>query len=381
MKKIILVFAAVFYFSAPRAQNLVVNSNAEDLPRGTGWTIVSQGTTTCMLAPTSNFLNWTMIPDGSVNYPFDHTTGAAGGTVFYSGCATFFQGPFELRQDIDVTADATAIDAGTMPYTFKGFMQTPVSNQTDQGRFIVDYLNAANNILGVSYASIWQSYYDGSGSDWNAYTDTRVAPVNTRIIRIRLLTKLLLNPPAINVYFDDISLIRSAPLPVKLLSFTGRKEGDNTHLQWKVSEDGYASFEIEESKTGLDFIKIATKSGGKLLYDYNFSPANDGEQTHFYRLKMIDADGKFVYSSTVAIASKKTTLKLSPNPANDFLFINNATQNGWLDIISNTGEKMLSVRTTAGNSRINILSIPAGLYFVRMIDETGTTVQKLLIQH
>ncbi len=381
MKKIVLLFAAVFYFTTPQAQNLVVNSNAEDLPRGTGWSIISQGASTCNLAPTNNFLNWTMIPDGSVNYPFDHTTGAAGGTVFYSGCATFFQGPFELRQDIDVSVDAAAIDAGTMPYTFKGYMQTPVSNQTDQGRFIVDYLDAANNILGVSYASIWQSYYDGSGSEWNPYTDTRVAPVNTRIIRIRLQTKLILNPPAINVYFDDITLVRSAPLPVKLLAFTGRKEGDNTHLQWQVSEDGYASYEIEESKTGNNFIKIAMKPGGKLLYDYNFRPDNDGEETRYYRLKMIDTDGKFLYSPTVAIASKKATLKLSPNPAKDFLIISNTVQNGWVAIISNTGEKMLSVRTTVGNCKINIAGIPAGLYFVRSIDATGTTVQKLVIQH
>ena len=32
-------------------------------------------------------------------------------------------------------------------------MQTPVNNQTDQGRFIVDFLNASNSILGASYTS------------------------------------------------------------------------------------------------------------------------------------------------------------------------------------------------------------------------------------
>jgi len=144
LKKTILTILAVLLLYQLPAQNLVTNPGAESLPRGTGWTIISQGALTCLSSPTDNFLNWTMKPDGSSNYPYDHTTGASGGTVFFSGCDTYFTGPFELQQTIDVSPDAAMIDLGNQLYMFSGYMQTPVSNQTDGGRFIVDFLNSSN---------------------------------------------------------------------------------------------------------------------------------------------------------------------------------------------------------------------------------------------
>ena len=223
MKRTVLIFFATLLLHRLPAQNLVTNPDAESLPRGTGWTIISQGALSCLLSPTNNTVNWTMKPDGSANYPYDHTTGASGGTVFYSGCDNIFTGPFELQQTVDVSADAVTIDMGSQMYTFSGYMQTPVVPQTDQGRFVVDYLNISGSILGASYTTPWQSNWGGSGTSWIYYNNSRVAPVGTRKIRIRLQTQLLVNPPAINVYFDDISLTKPTVMPVGLLSFTGNE--------------------------------------------------------------------------------------------------------------------------------------------------------------
>jgi hypothetical protein len=150
MKKIVLIIVAAMLVNRLPAQNLVTNPDAESMPEGTGWTIISQGALSCLVSPTNNIINWTLKPNGTANYPYDHSTGASGGTVFFSGCDTYFQGPFELQQAIDVSADAALIDLGNEAYTFGGYIQTPVSNQTDQGRFIVDFLNASNGVLGTS---------------------------------------------------------------------------------------------------------------------------------------------------------------------------------------------------------------------------------------
>src|SRR5687768_3314018 len=114
----ILIMLPAIILSIPAAsQNLVVNSGAEDNPRGTGWTIVSAGPTACGVAPSNTYLNWTMIPDGSGNYPAAH-----GGTrTFFSGCsASAPGGPFEIFQDIDVSANAALIDGGNLSTTFSG---------------------------------------------------------------------------------------------------------------------------------------------------------------------------------------------------------------------------------------------------------------------
>ena len=89
MQKILLFIFGIIATLNLFAQNLVVNPGAES-PPGTGWTIVNAGLTTCSSAPTNTYDNWTMVPDNlSINHPFDHTTGAAGGRVFFAGCNPF----------------------------------------------------------------------------------------------------------------------------------------------------------------------------------------------------------------------------------------------------------------------------------------------------
>lgn len=365
------------------AQNLVVNSYAEDLPRGTGWTVISQGSSACALVPTSNFLNWTMIPDGTANYPYDHTTGVAGGTVFFSGCSPFLQGPFELRQDIDVSADAATIDAGAMLYVFTGHMQTPVSNQTDQGRFIVDYLDASSAVLGSGYTSSWQSYFGGSGNEWHVYSDSRTAPIGTRIIRIRLQTQILFNPPAINVYFDDITLVKPVALPVKLKSFMASETGGQVQLKWTVAEEpGFLQYELERSDNGTAFSSIAIIKSGRFMYDYTDLNYNNRAGAVYYRLKMMDNNERLTYSGVVSVRIKNSLIvKISPNPANNYFIISGAAAGEWVNLFDISGKNIMTARINGNSNTINVAAIPGGLYFIKYNDGKTIVVKKLIVQH
>lgn len=382
MKKTLLTIFKLSLLSQLPAQNLVVNPDAESLPRGTGWTVVSSGAATCLLVPTSNMLNWTMKPNGTANYPFDHTTGANGGTVFFSGCDTYFTGPFEAYQEVDVSADAVAIDLGLQVYTFGGFMQTPVTNQTDQGRFVVDFLDASNAILGVSYKSGWQSEFGGSGIGWNNYSSTRTAPAGTRKIKIRLQTQLYINQPAINVYFDDISLTKIAIVPLTLLSFSGSELDGTIQLNWQTTHElNVAQFELERSQDGTHFSNIAVLQAGQ--FSYQFIDANNPHTSsrYFYRLKIKDRDGKIAYSKIVTVSTvKKVVISLSPNPATDMLYVNGLTAAGNISIINYSGSTVLSATTNSSTVKLNIAALPAGMYLVRFSNQNGSTTKKLLIQ-
>ncbi len=379
-RTVLIVLASLLLYQLP-AQNLVTNPDAESLPRGTGWTIISQGALTCLSAPTTNALNWTMKPDGSANYPFDHTTGASGGTVFYSGCDNWLTGPFECQQTIDVSADAATIDAGTQMYTFGGYMQTPVIPQTDQGRFIVDFLNASNTILGASYTTPWQSNSGGSGTSWKYYNNSRVAPVGTRKIRIRMQTQLFFNRPAINVYFDDISLTKPMVLPVTLLSFTGNNVQGIIHLYWRINPDlQLKQFELERSTDATYFESIATFAPGKTSYQF-MDVNNDLTFTkYFYRLKMTDADGKNDYSNIVTISvPAHVTIVLSPNPANSIVTINGSFGKGTISVINSIGQTVMSVNTYAAPVNLDVSLLPGGLYVLRFNDPSTIINKKLLI--
>ncbi len=381
MKKLLLVCFTIINTPNLTAQNLVTNPGAESLPRGTGWTVISQGTYPCIPLPTNTFLNWTLIPDGTANYPFDHTTGAAGGTIFYAGCSDFFSGVKELQQIIDVTADAAAIDACTQLYTFTGYIQTPVDNQTDQGRFIIDYLNASNAVLGTSYTSPWQSYFDGSGTGWNFYTNTRVAPASTRKIRIRLQAELIFNRYAINVYFDDISLTKPSVVPVRLVSFTADENGGYVKLNWNVeAELNLDRYEVERSKDGITFYGITTISPGLNFYGFTDNVNGIDADDFYYRLKMIDRDGKINYSNILPVRTKRKTITISPNPASDYIFITGTYKKGTVGITNASGIPVVTINTMGTVTGINISLLPAGVYFVRYSDGRNTVVKKLFVE-
>jgi hypothetical protein len=57
-----------------------------------------------------------------------------------------------------------------------------------------------------------QFYSGDSGTTWHQYANTRIAPVGTRTVWIRMQATIDLGS-AINAYFDDVSLLRSPAFP------------------------------------------------------------------------------------------------------------------------------------------------------------------------
>ena len=382
MQKIILSFFGIINIFFISAQNLVVNPGAQSLPRGTGWTILSSGGSSCVSTPANTYTNWTVVPDGSANFPYDHTTGVAGGITFFSGCSLPNRGPFELLQDIDVSADAANIDLGVIQYTFSGYLQTPVLGETDQGRFIVDYLDAANVIIGSSYTSAWQSNSGGSGVAWNLYTNTRLAPVDTRKVRISLQTQIFTNILPINVYFDDISLIRTNILPVTLVSFTGNENAGKIYLSWKVADEiNLSHYQLQQSTDGINFTGIATIGSGKKEYSYIDKNTSIYIDKYYYRLKMIDIDGKFSFSNVLPVKIKRQhSITISPNPAKNSVTISGFEGQGKITIISSNCSSLYNANTYAQEMKINISLLPPGLYVVRFTDGKAVSYKKLVVQ-
>jgi hypothetical protein len=360
------------------SQNLVVNPGAEDDPRGTGWTIVSAGPTTCGVAPSNSFVNWTMIPDGSGNYPAAH----GGSRTFFSGCSgTTPGGPFEIYQDIDVSANAALIDAGNLTTTFSGYIQTPIATQTDAGRFIVDFMTAANVVLGTSYTTPFQSRTGGSGTGWVNYSNTRIAPAGTRKIRIRLQTTLGVIP-AINAYFDDISLTTASTLPLTLISFKGESRTGHNDLEWSTSQEMNTShFAVESSTTTREWKEVArirAAGSSSTLLNYRFRHQTS-DAVNYYRLRMVDIDGRYTVSHVIKLSridDGQTEIKVFPNPAAGFLTVSMSfAQKMELKILNNTGQLIRQLQLSAQNNHtINTSNLPAGFYFLQLKDRFGKTI-------
>jgi hypothetical protein len=110
------------------------------------------------------------------------------------------------------------------------------------------------------------------------------------------------------------------PLPLKLLEFKGEQEREKNILLWTTAnEEQTASFIIQRSADALQFKDIGTVAAagdysGTLQYRYEDRQPLD--KNNYYRLKMLDQDGSFTYSSIILLKRYGSGSKLTvfPNP-------------------------------------------------------------------
>ena len=119
------------------------------------------------------------------------------------------------------------------------------------------------------------------------------------------------------------------PLPIKLTSFTAVKEGDrNALLDWRSSSESNSDYYgIERSIDGINWEPIAQvtaagNSSDERIYSYldRALPLSRAlNQIFYYRLRLVDFDGKFEYSDVRSVIFDKVEthgdIALFPNPA------------------------------------------------------------------
>lgn len=102
-------------------------------------------------------------------------------------------------------------------------------------------------------------------------------------------------------------------LPIELISFTGRKSGENNELKWETaSEENTDFFLIEKTIDGQNFEVIGTNEGAgnsNINIEYIWIDNHVQNVINYYRLKQVDYDGKFVYSDLISIDNKKVSSK------------------------------------------------------------------------
>ena len=154
-----------------------------------------------------------------------------------------------------------------------------------------------------------------------------------------------------------------AALPVELINFAGVKVNNDVVLNWQtVSEMNNSHFEVERSFNNIDFATIGKVEGAgnsNVITNYNFldeNIVNKNQPVIYYRLKQVDLDGQYSYSSSVVITISKPTVELSvntyPNP-----IVNEVKMN----VTSNT----------AGNMNIIIFDMSG-----KAVSETNVYVEK-----
>jgi hypothetical protein len=189
-------------------------------------------------------------------------------------------------------------------------------------------------------------------------------------------------------------------LPVRLLSFDGAYKNNTVKLNWVAENQVNSAFyEIERSADGINFSSISSKAATQSTassreeYEYNDDLSATGGNVFFYRIKMVDVDGTFKYSTIIMIRKdeKKAAggISISPNP-----LINNnsatvrfeAARSGMADfsIIDMSGKTILkqqnNIAEGSNNIAINNLDrLRPGMYVLQMNDGETIVMTKLSV--
>ena len=172
-----------------------------------------------------------------------------------------------------------------------------------------------------------------------------------------------------SIRFSDFSIQEITVLPINLVSFTAAKQANSVQLKWAtLSEQNNSHFEVEKSKDGIVFLNIGNRAGfenSNTLRNYFFYDDEPYNGSNYYRLKQIDFDGNFTYSTIKVVSIKSSELTLKSTVVEQILEMN---INGDIETTSyfynSTGQKMLTINGT-GRQLVNVSSFTAGVYYIK----------------
>ena len=225
-------------------------------------------------------------------------------------------------------------------------------------------------------------------STWVSY-DIPMSAFTTLTTKAHI-AQLIISSSASTVYVDNVFFwANTAVLPVSLQSFTANKGENNVNLNWNSSNEvNLLSYIVERSFDNKTFETIqsvkATRSNS-----YNAIDAKPMNGINYYRLKMIDNNGKFSYSSVQSVYfSIKGSVGFSfyPNPAKDNINValeTIASKTASIELIDNLGRTVKSITITNQNSNsnisINTANMNKGVYFLVLKDGAFTKSRTVVI--
>jgi hypothetical protein len=187
----------------------------------------------------------------------------------------------------------------------------------------------------------------------------------------------------------------AGPLPVSLVSFSGRRVGATVALNWATaSEQRNDHFVVERSLDGANFLTLGTVSGhgtSAATHAYTFVDAQPVAGAAYYRLRQVDTDGTASFSPVVVVQGGELAAAASitavPNPsAGQFALQTNLPASGQLrgTVVNMLGQNILTINELlpagAASLPLDLSAQPAGMYLVQLLGPAGPVTLRLLKQ-
>jgi hypothetical protein len=294
------------------------------------------------------------------------------------GAATGFTGYGSIAAWYNRTGPAALTQPRLAPVTTTGFPQQ------------VYYFSTNGRSSGINYGP-----YIGSSS-WKLVSiplpDSLNANQDSLYVTIGFSTgtKTTTNQNAI-LAFDDVTITGTynpSLLPITLQHFDGVVSGKEAVLSWQsVSEVNASKYIVQASVDNKNWADVGSVDAKGTASDYQLKLPI--AHTTNYRLKLVDKDGSFTYSNQVVLsvnATKAITL-LSTNVSSQVpvSIVSNLPHTYQASIVSYDGKIFSSttINHQGGTAIIQLNippSLPKGIAFVKIYDDTSSETFKIFVQ-
>ncbi len=168
------------------------------------------------------------------------------------------------------------------------------------------------------------------------------------------------------------------PLPVELVYFKASTKGEQVELRWQTaSEENNSHFVAERSADGFAFEnigKVAGKGNSVQLSNYAFVDQMPLPGTSYYRLKQVDVDGSYTYSSVVSL-QRLVAQKLSiyPTVATQELHVSGPVKLQQMFVIDQMGRQVLDQKLDGNplQHTLDVRNLRHGTYVLVLLDAEG----------
>lgn len=224
------------------------------------------------------------------------------------------------------------------------------------------------NIINSNLTSGLVWYYNGGTAQTVVFDDDETLQLCSVTTDMNCLVSL-------NVPLSEV-------LPLHLTRFEAQPLQNTIALLWaSQQETNFKGYSLERSVNGSsDFKEITFVPGkggqGTSSYAYDDQQVSANLQ-YYYRLKMVDLDGKFQYSPirTARLSGAGKTIDLYPNPVQDKLYIL------WNEVVPVTtriynleGQLVQEFTNKSAFDFIDVASLPTGTYLLVVQTEQGKSL-------
>jgi Secretion system C-terminal sorting domain len=392
MKKIYTLLLAAFVFTGANAQVILAQWNFNSVP-----------------------------PDASTSTGSSTVSTGAGTLTTIGGVTSTFASGFSGVSSSDPAAsDNTALNLSGFPAQSTGDKTAGIQIQVNTTGFSGLSLNfdsrnsgtAANELI-VQYSTDGVSFTDAPGG---TFTFSNTSFTNNQTVNLAAITALD-NQPAVylrivssftgsgttytgttgaygttgTTRFDMVTVRYLAIVPIACSFFDASLKNDQVAVNWTASCTNTQSyFEVEKSADGRNFSPISKTAAAQGNQQYVYTDLKPTRGNSYYRLRMVDIDGKSYYTNVARVNYRSQSLAINniyPSLASTQVIVqinSNSNQTTALHILDMNGRivKTMPLKLLAGDQAlpVDISALLPGAYTVRLQTGSETVTARFIRQ-